>query len=434
MCASGVVMGTAALIAGACAAGSGGRDARGAAADSNRLIEQAHALVADRFYSPARLEKMAWPSRLGEALVAAERAERAGLAERAAAAGAIREMLALLEASHTALYKREQREWFDVLDIFAGSPALKEDVKRLFPPEGAVMAPSVGLVIEHVEGEGWFAREVIAGSSAAGAGILPGDRIVDVEGTDELEGHVGAGLPMGMLADGEVRIGAQRERGGPIVEHTLKVRLVSPREEYLRLMSDSVRVFERTGARVGYVRIYSWAGLHYQERLEELVADEPLRSADGLVIDVRDGWGGASPRYLGLFNRASPELSLITREGERRDFNAAWVKPVALLVNGGTRSGNEIMAHAFRKHGVGKVVGARTAGAVLGGQPLLLEDDSVLYLAVTGALVDGAVMEGVGVEPDIAVARDLPYSAGRDPQVEAAVDAVAEEVRRRVRR
>ena len=36
-----------------------------------------------------------------------------------------------------------------------------------------------------------------------------------------------------------------------------------------------------------------------------------------------------------------------------------------MLVNGGSRSGKEVLAYGFRKHGIGPVVGSRTAGAVV---------------------------------------------------------------------
>ena len=67
------------------------------------------------------------------------------------------------------------------------------------------------------------------------------------------------------------------------------------------------------------------------------------------------------------------------------------------------------------------VVGERTAGAVVAGQLFALPNGDLLYLAVRGVEVDGQVLEGRGVEPDIRVPMKLPYSAGRDPQLEEAI-------------
>jgi carboxyl-terminal processing protease len=48
-----------------------------------------------------------------------------------------------------------------------------------------------------------------------------------------------------------------------------------------------------------------------------------------------------------------------------------------------------------------------------------------LYLAVDGLEVDGEVIEGRGVAPDVEVIRPLAYAGGTDPVLEAAVDHLA---------
>jgi hypothetical protein len=48
-----------------------------------------------------------------------------------------------------------------------------------------------------------------------------------------------------------------------------------------------------------------------------------------------------------------------------------------------------------------------------------------LYMAITGLTVDGDVLEGVGVAPDIAVERPLPYAGGADPVLDRAMAHLA---------
>jgi carboxyl-terminal processing protease len=98
-----------------------------------------------------------------------------------------------------------------------------------------------------------------------------------------------------------------------------------------------------------------------------------------------------------------------------------------MLVNKGSRSGKEILAYGFKKYGIGKVVGTKTAGAVVGGSPFLLEDGNLLYLAVVDVLVDGERLEGKGVIPDIEVPSPLEYAQGKDPQLEKAVEVLLEQ-------
>jgi C-terminal processing protease CtpA/Prc len=101
-----------------------------------------------------------------------------------------------------------------------------------------------------------------------------------------------------------------------------------------------------------------------------------------------------------------------------------WHKPLVGLIDEGTRSGLEVYAYALQQKGV-PLVGTRTAGALLGARGYLLPDDSLLEIAVAGVELDGKVLEGKGVSPDVAVPFDLRYAAGRDPQLDAALDRAA---------
>jgi carboxyl-terminal processing protease len=51
--------------------------------------------------------------------------------------------------------------------------------------------------------------------------------------------------------------------------------------------------------------------------------------------------------------------------------------------------------------------------------------DLLLYVAVSGLEFDGKPLEGAGVTPDQRVERPLPYAAGADPVLDAAVNKLA---------
>ncbi len=164
----------------------------------------------------------------------------------------------------------------------------------------------------------------------------------------------------------------------------------------------------------------------YQQQLEEELVYGRLKDSDGLVWDLRDGWGGASPSYLNLFTAPTPTITTIFRDGVERHNHMQWQKPVVMLVNEGSRSGKEILAYGFRKYDVGQIVGSQTAGAVVGGRPYIMPDGSLLYLAVANVLVDGEPNEGKGIVPDVRVSVSLPYAQGVDPQKEQAIQTVLE--------
>ena len=133
-----------------------------------------------------------------------------------------------------------------------------------------------------------------------------------------------------------------------------------------------------------------------RQLLEEVLSEGKLKDADALIWDLRDGWGGAHPRYLSVFNTYGPTLALTGRNGTTNFVGYRWGKPVAMLVNGGTRSGKEVLAYGFKKNGFGQVIGERTAGALLAGTAFLLSDGSLLIMAVEDAAVDGERVEGDG--------------------------------------
>lgn len=147
------------------------------------------------------------------------------------------------------------------------------------------------------------------------------------------------------------------------------------------------------------------------------------KAPTAFVLDLRDGWGGAAPEYLRIFHGDVPALQSTTRDGTSYFHDPHIRVPATVLVNRGTRSGKEIIAYAIKKHGLARIVGDNTGGAVLPGRPFCLDDGGILYVASWRLTVDGEVLEGKGVAPDVRVAFDLRHAGGRDPQLEAALDS-----------
>jgi carboxyl-terminal processing protease len=382
------------------------------------LLHEVWQHVEQRFYDPD-LNGVAWAEMLErygpEARQARDRVELTAVINR---------MLGLLDTSHTTLLSPGDPRYYQLLDVFSGGGRVAEALPRIYP-DGTVRYADTGIIAEEIEGK-VFVTNIINGMPAAATGVplLIGDEIVSADGKP-FRPQQSAGETTGppLL----LRIKRSQESAELLVEVARE--LVQPREMFLRAMTRSVRVFEHEDVSVGYLHVWSWAGQHYQDRLVELVNQEPISTADALVLDIRDGWGGASPWYLNLFNRRLPVMTMIERDREPFDLDQVWRKPVVLLINQGSRSGKEVIAFGFKSNGIGPVVGIPTAGDVVAGSAWLLSDGSLLYLAVADVLVDGQRLEGVGVEPDILVPFDRRYAAGNDPQLDRAVAVAAARVR-----
>lgn len=380
---------------------------RQSAAHADVFIE-AHTLVRERFYDPA-LHGVDWNAVRDELLPAAAVAP-----DRPAVSAVINDALSRLRASHTAHYTPDRREYYELLDVFYpdGVPA------RAAPlPRGPVRYEGIGLATATLDGR-VFAADVYEGGPAAAAGVLEGDELLTVEDgpwSDVAAFRGRAGAP--------TRLAIRRERGGERIALTVTPERIRPRRLFLESMSAGARLIERDGFTIARVHVRSYAHADYHERLKQLLAG-PLACADALVLDLRGGWGGARPAYLDAFNPLVPRMQMQARGEPPHPVDPAWGEPMAVLIDRGTRSGKEVIAYGLRRRPRTTLVGDTTQGAVLGGSLFPLSDGSIILIAVSDVHVDGERLEGVGVRPHVPVRRDLPYAAGRDEQLDAALDAL----------
>ena len=326
-------------------------------------------------------------------------------------------MLAELGASHTGHYTPGDLAYYELLDIFARD-GWAPRLRRLFPG-GRIAYTGIGVVPRTLEGRAFLAG-VYHGGPAMRAGLRVGDEMLTTDGEpfDAIASFAGkAGQPVTL----EVR----RVAEGPVFAVEVVPERIRPNEFFLQALRTSVRVIEHGGQRLGYVRIWSYARRQYHRVLIEELAEGSLKDVDGLVLDLRGGWGGAQPEYAELFVGGAPIMSFVGRDGREAFASFRWRRPVVVLVDEGTRSGKEVVAFGLQRQAV-PVVGTRTSGALLAARGFLLSDGSLLVLAVSDVRVEGERLEGRGVVPDLEVPFRLPYAAGRDPQLDAALEELAQ--------
>ncbi len=327
---------------------------------------------------------------------------------------AIAAVLASLQASHTGHFQPDTIDYFELADIFRSG--FRNDLRRLFPPDGEVTYPGIGMITQQDDGLR-FVTEVYDGSPADRAGILVGDEIVTVDGAayheiTSFRGKVGRTV--------DVRL--RRHAGAEPMTVKVNVESLKPLPMFEKAIADSATIVERDGRKIGYIRIWTLAARNSMGAVAEALAQGPLKDAEGLVLDLRGRWGGGDSDAAELFVGDTPPFRLIPRKGEDVLANVRWHRPVVAIIDSGSRSGLEVFAYALKVNGI-PLVGERTAGALLAGRAYLLPDDSLLELAVLDAVIaDDVRLEGNGVEPDIPAAFAVPYAAGNDPQRDAAID------------
>ena len=193
-------------------------------------------------------------------------------------------------------------------------------------------------------------------------------------------------------------------------------------------------VYERSGGRVGYIYVPN-TGVDGQNDLFRQFYGQ--RHMDALIIDERWNGGGQIPtRFVELLNRPRTNYWAV-RDGEKGYF--PWPPdshqgPKCMLINGLAGSGGDAFPAYFKQAGVGKLIGERTWGGLVGisgSRPIIdgafLAVPSFAYFDKDGTWG----IEGHGVDPDIEIVADPGQLAkGIDPQLEAAIDHMLEEIER----
>jgi carboxyl-terminal processing protease len=282
---------------------------------------------------------------------------------------------------------------------------------------------------------------VLEGTPAARAGLQVGDEIVSVDGGPYLpvrsfRGKVGR----------DVALAYRRTQDGPLQTVQVPVMTIAPLHAFREATRASARVIERDGQRIGYVHVWASVGddsgnalqgalahlgVNMEPRRRKDETDQPPR-LDGLIIDMRGKIGGTAPtatRYLDLLDPRGPLLGSREKGSSRR--TTAMRGRTAVLIDHHTRSTGELFVHAYKRERQGPLIGTRTAGAVSAARAFTMPGGNLLYVAVSGLEIDGEVLEGPGVAPDIEVARPIPYAQGADPVLDAAVDYLAGRARSR---
>jgi tricorn protease len=191
-------------------------------------------------------------------------------------------------------------------------------------------------------------------------------------------------------------------------------------------------VAQKTGGKVGYLHIPDMG----PEGLNEFVRRfYPQLNRQALVIDVRgNGGGNVSPQIIERLRR---ELAMINiRRNGTPATNPAnmLLGPKVTLLNEYSASDGDIFPYRFREHGLGKLIGKRSWGGVVGISNSLpfIDGGDLRKPEFAPYAKDGKswIMEGHGVDPDIVVDNDPAREfRGEDQQLDKAIEVILEELR-----
>lgn len=192
------------------------------------------------------------------------------------------------------------------------------------------------------------------------------------------------------------------------------------------------KVDQMTKGRVAYVYMpdTAFGGLTHFTRYFYAQVDK-----DAVIVDERFNGGGLLATDI-IERLQRTRLSLVaTRDGEDEvQPQGAIFGPKVMIINELAGSGGDAMPNYFRRAGVGKLIGKRTWGGLVGraGAPPLMDGG---FVTAPSSAVWGPEgqwdAENVGVPPDIEVEHDPELvRQGKDPQLDKAVEVVMAELQK----
>ncbi|MBX3357739.1 MAG: PDZ domain-containing protein [Phycisphaeraceae bacterium] len=192
-------------------------------------------------------------------------------------------------------------------------------------------------------------------------------------------------------------------------------------------------VFEASGGKVGYIHVPD-TGVNGQNELVRQFYGQ--RMMDALIIDDRWNGGGQIPtRFIELLNRPASNY-WARRDGNDWPWpNDAHFGPKCMLINGRAGSGGDAFPAYFKARGLGKLIGLRTWGGLVGisGNPGLIDGGTITVPTFGYYKLNSTWgIEGHGVDPDIQVFDDPgKMASGADPQLDAGVAQMLKELSER---
>lgn len=191
------------------------------------------------------------------------------------------------------------------------------------------------------------------------------------------------------------------------------------------------KVDELSGGKIAYVYMPNTGGAGYTNFNRYFYAQLDKK---GLLLDERWNQGGYIADYIVDVLKREPLSGAIERDGKPvHDPEGAIFGPKVMLINQNAGSGGDAMPWYFRKAAIGKLVGTRTWGGLvgIGGYPSLLDGGFVMAprYAIYG-LNGHWEVENHGIAPDTEV--DLlpkDVAAGHDVQLETGVKTVLDEMK-----
>ncbi len=192
------------------------------------------------------------------------------------------------------------------------------------------------------------------------------------------------------------------------------------------------KVAEATDGQVGYVHVPDMSVNGLNEFVKHYY---PQLTKRALIIDVRgNGGGNVSPMLIERLRREIAMTRIIRNASPSSNPGTARLGPLVCLMDEFSASDGDIFPYRFKHYGLGKLIGKRSWGGVVGIRgPLPIVDGGDLRkpeFAIYDLEGQNWIVEGYGVDPDIVVDNHpMEEHSGNDQQLNKGIEVILEELK-----
>ena len=250
---------------------------------------------------------------------------------------------------------------------------------------------------------------IVAGGPSYKAGILPGDRIVTIDGDTVAGRNVNQNKVMSMLRGkrgSKVTVGVLRQNVGEAVP-------IEITRDKIPMKSIDAAFMIRPS--VGYVRLTSFARTTHKEFVEAIDSLKK-QGMESLVFDLRGNSGGYLDQAIAMTDEFLPAGCLMVYTEDRmghqqKEYSTGNGRltdlPLVVLIDEFSASSSEIVAGALQDNDRGTIIGRRSFGKGLVQSQIPFSDGSAIRLTVakyftpTGRSIQKPYKRGEEYEDDI---------------------------------
>ena len=269
------------------------------------------------------------------------------------------------------------------------------------------------------------------GTPAQKAGLLPGDILYTVNGTEVTGKDLTDVVSMIKTAEGDqVHIQVARDGEKDYLDFDVERSEVSVPTVAYKMMDN----------KMGYVAISEFDEVTAKQ-FQDALADLDEQGMEKLIIDLRNNLGGLLDTCCEMLRQILPEGRIVyteDKDGNQEEYNCdgahAFKKPLVVLVNGYSASAAEIFSGAVKDYGIGTLVGTKTFGKGIVQRIVGLQDGTAVKLTISKYFTpNGTDIHQKGIEPDVTVELDeslknkVTITEEEDNQLQKAISILQEE-------